>query len=202
VYRFYKDTSPPDFVAARADKLSLSEIREALSLGEFWSGRETYAKQSKSNLKLVHTRLWECTKRHKRHTLRIDVDTIASIKKMRGPHGRTAKTRKIKKKGRPASGIRHMLRRRIMLLLHMEPLKLKEVLLENSEYKSGKKQNIVMVMPDLEKAIQELMYEICGEDEALLNHLVFKRMWAPCLSRLIELVEKLPRSNKPLCPER
>ena len=174
-----------------AKKLSLLEIREVLFLGDYWSGRETYAKQSKHNLKLVHTRLWESVKRHKRHTLRIDVETILSIKKNKGSHGRNSKTRKVKKRGRPASGIRHMLRRRMMLILHMDPMRLKEILLTNTDYKSGKKQDIVMIMPDLESAVNELMHEICGRDEELLNHIVFTRMWAPCLCRLIELVEKV-----------
>jgi hypothetical protein len=48
-----------------------------------------------------------------------------------------------------------------------------------------------MIMPDLESAVNELMHEICGRDEELLNHIVFTRMWAPCLCRLIELVEKV-----------
>ena len=55
-------------------------------------------------------------------------------------------------------------------------------------YKSGKKQDVTLVIPDLSIAINELKHELISIESGLVNHLVFKRMWAPCLARLVELV--------------
>ena len=142
-----------------------------------------YVKQSKGHLGLVHTKLWESIKHHNRHTLRLDREVVDAILSKTGPHGRRDKSR-----GRPASGIRHLLRREIMLLFNMEYSKLCEILLHNTDYKSGKKQDITLVMPDLSIAINELKQELICIGSGLVNHLVFKRMWAPCLARLVELV--------------
>ena len=132
---------------------------------------------------LVHTKLWEAIAHNNRHTLRIDRDIVKAILKKRGPHGRRDKSR-----GRPASGISHLLRREIMLLFNMEYSKLCQILLQNIDYKSGKKQDITLVMPDLSIAINELKQELISIESGLVNHLVFKRIWAPCLARLVELV--------------
>ena len=141
-----------------------------------------YVKQSKGHLGLVHTKLWESIKHHNRHTLRLDREVVNAILSKTGPHGRRDKSR-----GRPASGIRHLLRREIMLLFNMEYSKLCQILLHNTDYKSGKKQDITLVMPDLSIAINELKQQLISVESGLVNHLVFKRMWAPCLARLIEL---------------
>ena len=145
--------------------------------------RPNYVKQSKGHLGLVHTKLWESIKHNNRHTLRIDLEVVNAILSKTGPHGRRDKSR-----GRPASGIRHLLRREIMLLFNMEYSKLCQILLHNTDYKSGKKQDITLVMPDLSIAINELKQELICIESGLVNHLVFKRMWAPCLARLVELV--------------
>jgi len=142
-----------------------------------------YVKQSKGHLGLVHTKLWESIKHHNRHTLRLDREVVDAILSKTGPHGRRDKSR-----GRPASGIRHLLRREIMLLFNMEYSKLCQILSQNMDYKSGKKQDITLVMPDLSIAINELKQELICIESGLVNHLVFKRMWAPCLARLVELV--------------
>ena len=142
-----------------------------------------YVKQSKGHLGLVHTKLWESIKHHNRHTLRLDREIVNAILSKTGPHGRRDKSR-----GRPASGIRHLLRREIMLLFNMEYSKLRKILLQNIDYKSGKKQDITLVMPDLSLAINELKQQLVSIEPELVNHLVFKRMWAPCLARLVELV--------------
>ena len=142
-----------------------------------------YVKQSKGHLGLVHTKLWESIKHHNRHTLRLDREVVDAILSKTGPHGRRDKSR-----GRPASGIRHLLRREIMLLFNMEYSKLCQILSQNMDYKSGKKQDITLVMPDLSIAINELKQELISIESGLVNHLVFKRMWAPCLARLVELV--------------
>tara|TARA_Y100000589_G_scaffold195378_1_gene184699 strand:- start:10 stop:552 length:543 start_codon:yes stop_codon:yes gene_type:complete len=145
--------------------------------------RLNYVKQSKGHLGLVHTKLWESIKHNNRHTLRLDRKVVDAILSKTGPHGRRDKSR-----GRPASGIRHLLRREIMLLFNMEYSKLRKILLQNIDYKSGKKLDITLVMPDLSLAINELKQELISIEPGLVNHLVFKRMWAPCLSRLVELV--------------
>ena len=145
--------------------------------------RPNYVKQSKGHLGLVHTKLWDSIKHNNRHTLRIDREVVNAILSKTGPHGRRDKSR-----GRPASGIRHLLRREIMLLLNMEYSKLCQILLHNKDYKSGKKQDITLVMPDLSLAINELKQQLISIEYGLVNHLVFKRMWAPCLARLVELV--------------
>jgi len=145
--------------------------------------RLNYVKQSKGHLGLVHTKLWESIKHNNRHTLRLDQKVVDAILSKTGPHGRRDKSR-----GRPASGIRHLLRREIMLLFNMEYSKLRKILLQNIDYKSGKKLDITLVMPDLSLAINELKQELISIEPGLVNHLVFKRMWAPCLSRLVELV--------------
>ena len=132
---------------------------------------------------LVHTKLWESIAHNNRHTLRIDRDIVKAILKKRGRRGRIPKSR-----GRPAHGIRHLLRREIMLLFNMEYSKLCQILLQNIDYKSGKKQDITLVMPDLSIALNELKQELISIESGLVNHLVFKRMWAPCLARLVELV--------------
>ena len=75
-----------------------------------------------------------------------------------------------------------------MLLFHIKTEKLVEILNLNTEYKSGKKQDITMVMPNLSIAINELYSELIEADDRLTNHPVFKRMWAPCACRLVELV--------------
>jgi len=131
---------------------------------------------------LYHTKLWESIAHNNRHTLRIDRDIVKDILRKRGRRGRKAKSR-----GRPAHGIRHLLRREIMLLFNMEYSKLSQILLQNLDYKSGKKQDITLVMPDLSLAINELKQELIFIESGLVNHLVFKRMWAPCIARLIEL---------------
>ena len=145
--------------------------------------RLNYVKQSKGHLGLVHTKLWESIKHHNRHTLRLDREVVNAILSKTGPHGRRDKSR-----GRPASGIRHLLRREIMLIFNMEYSKLCQILLHNKDYKSGKKQDITLVMPDLSIALNELKQELISIESGLVNHLVFKRMWAPCLARLVELV--------------
>ena len=152
--------------------------------------RLNYVKQSKGHLGLVHTKLWESIKHNNRHTLRLDRKVVDAILSKTGPHGRRDKSR-----GRPASGIRHLLRREIMLLFNMEYSKLRKILLQNIDYKSGKKLDITLVMPDLSLAINELKQELISIEPGLVNHLVFKRMWAPCLSRLVELVW-LHKSNR------
>ena len=132
---------------------------------------------------LVHTKLWEAIAHNNRHTLRLDREVVNEILSKTGPHGRRDKSR-----GRPASGIRHLLRREIMLIFNMEYSKLCQILLHNKDYKSGKKQDITLVMPDLSLAINELKEELISIESGLVNHLVFKRMWAPCIARLVELV--------------
>ena len=75
-----------------------------------------------------------------------------------------------------------------MLLFNMEYSKLCWILSQNMNYKSGKKQDVTLVIPDLSIAINELKQELISIESGLVNHLVFKRMWAPCLARLVELV--------------
>ena len=163
--------------------LRFEQHRSFLDDSDMPEKRLNYVKQSKGHLGLVHTKLWESIEHNNRHTLRLDRKVVNEILSKTGPHGRRDKSR-----GRPASGIRHLLRREIMLLLNMEYSKLCQILFNNKHYKSGKKQDITLVMPDLSIALNELKQELISIESGLINHLVFKRMWAPCLARLVELV--------------
>lgn len=163
--------------------LRIEPHRLFLDESNFLDKKVIYVKQSKGHLGLVHTKLWESIKHHNRHTLRIDREVVNAILSKKGPRGRRDKSR-----GRPASGIRHLLRREIMLLFNMEYSKLCQILSQNMDYKSSKKQDITLVMPDLSIAINELKQQLISIESGLVNHLVFKRMWAPCLARLVELV--------------
>ena len=75
-----------------------------------------------------------------------------------------------------------------MLIFHMEVEKIVKSLNSNPEYKSEKKKDITLVMPNLSIAIEELAEEIKSKNSTLDNHPVFKRMWAPCVCRLLDLV--------------
>ena len=152
--------------------------------------KEVYTTLSRDNGGLLHTKLWECNKTNDRHTLRIDQDIVKKILKKRGRRGRDGKLR-----GRPAFGIRHLIRRELMLIFHMDVEKIVELLNLNPEYKSGKKKDTTLVMPNLSVAIKELVEEIVSIDNTLQNHPVFKRMWAPCACRILELAWTI-RSNK------
>ena len=163
--------------------LRIEQHRLFLDESSFLDKKVIYVKQSKGHLGLVHTKLWESIKHNNRHTLRIEREVVNAILSKTGPHGRRDKSR-----GRPASGIRHLLRREIMLLFNMEYSKLCQILSQNIDYKSGKKQDITLVMPDLSIAINELKQQLISIESGLVNHLVFKRMWSPCLARLVELV--------------
>ena len=69
----------------------------------------------------------------------------------------------------------------------MDVEKIVEILNSNPEYKSGKKKDTTLVMPNLSIAIKELVEEILSKDNNLQHHPVFRRMWAPCACRLLEL---------------
>ena len=163
--------------------LRIEQHRSVIDDSDEDKQRLNYVKQSSGHLGLVHTKLWESIQHNNRHTLRLDREIVNAILSKTGPHGRRDKSR-----GRPASGIRHLLRREIMLLFNMEYSKLCWILSQNMNYKSGKKQDVTLVIPDLSIAINELKHELISIESGLVNHLVFKRMWAPCLARLVELV--------------
>ena len=162
--------------------LRIEEHKENFGCYDLSEKRLKLIEPNRDGSDLVHTKLWESIAHNNRHTLRLDREVVNAILSKTGPHGRRDKSR-----GRPASGIRHLLRREIMLIFNMEYSKLCQILLHNKDYKSGKKQDITLVMPDLSIATYELKQELISIESGLVNHLVFKRMWAPCLARLIEL---------------
>ena len=141
-----------------------------------------YSKISRHNQGIVHTKLWESIKHNQRHTLRMDQNIVEKILKKRGRRGRMGG-----RKGRPPWGLRHLIRRELCRLFHMETEKLVKILNSRPHYKSGKKKDITLVMPTLSIAIADLYDEIIAIDENLKEHPVFKRMWAPCACRLVEL---------------
>ncbi len=142
-----------------------------------------YVKQSKGHGGLVHTKLWEDSKLNKSHTLRVDKTTVELLLKKPGPHGRRGRTR-----GRPASGIRHLIRREIMLIFTLKKEKLSKILEQNIQHKSGKKEDITLVIPDLSSATKELKDELISLHNGFENHPTFKKNWAPFVCRLIELI--------------
>jgi len=163
--------------------LRIEELKDNFAYYEPSEKRLKFVEPNRDGSDLSHTKLWESIEHNNRHTLRLDREVVNEILSKTGPHGRRDKSR-----GRPASGIRHLLRREIMLLFNMEYSKLSQILSQNIDYKPGKKQDITLVMPDLSIAINELKHELKSIESGLVNHLVFKRMWAPCLARLVELV--------------
>lgn len=123
---------------------------------------DVYTTLSRDNGGPLHTKLWECNKTNDRHTLRIDQKIVESILRKRGRRGRMGKSR-----GRPAYGIRHLIRRELMLIFHMEVEKIIKLLNSNPEYKSGKKKDITLVMPNLSIAIEELAEDVKSKDATL-----------------------------------
>ena len=61
------------------------------------------------------------------------------------------------------------------------------MLYQNPNYKSGKKKKLTLRIPDLSKAMEELVEELAIRDERLLGHVAFRRMWAPAMCRLLEI---------------
>ena len=57
----------------------------------------------------------------------------------------------------------------------------------NFEYKPSKKKAIGIVMPDLEKAIDELYRKMIKLNPELRHHPAFMKRWAPAICRLIEI---------------
>ena len=90
-------------------------------------------------------------------------------------------------RGRPASKYSHQIRRELSRLLTMEIDTLVVMLYQNPNYKSGKKKKLTVRIPDLSKAMEELVEELAIRDERLLEHVVLRRMWAPAMCRLLEI---------------
>ena len=72
-------------------------------------------------------------------------------------------------------------------MLTMEIDTLVVMLYQNPNYKSGKKKKLTLRIPDLSKAMEELVEELAIRDEGLLEHVALRRMWAPAMCRLLEI---------------
>ena len=148
----------------------------------------------KSGSSYSHSRLWEDSKQTKVVSLRLDERFFIYLDKQKGPKkrysnrvvGRTPDESFVQR-GRPASKYSHQIRRELSRLLTMEIDTLVVMLYQNPNYKSGKKKKLTLRIPDLSKAMEELVEELAIRDERLLGHVAFRRMWAPAICRLLEI---------------
>lgn len=148
----------------------------------------------KSGSSYSHSRLWEDSKQTKVVSLRLDERFFIYLDKQKGPKkrysnrvvGRTPDESFVQR-GRPASKYSHQIRRELSRLLTMEIDTLVVMLYQNPNYKSGKKKKLTLRIPDLSKAMEELVEELAIRDERLLEHVAFRRMWAPAICRLLEI---------------
>ncbi len=151
-----------------------------------------YLKKSGSGYS--HSRLWEDSKQTKVVSLRLDERFFIYLDKQKGPKKRytnrvVGKTPddSFVQRGRPASEYSHQIRKELSRLLTMEIDTLVVMLYQNPDYKSGKKKKLTVRIPDLSKAMEELVEELAIRDERLLEHVVLRRMWAPAMCRLLEI---------------
>lgn len=151
-----------------------------------------YLKKSGSGYS--HSRLWENSKTTRVVTLRLDECFFAYLDQQKGPKKRysnrvVGKTpdESFVQRGRPASKYSHQIRRELSRLLTMEIDTLVVMLYQNPEYKSGKKKKLSVRLPDLSRAMKELVEELAIRDERLLEHVVLRRMWIPAMCRLLEI---------------
>jgi len=164
-----------------ASQPSLSDLRS----------RE-YLKKSTSGY--THSRLWESSKSTQVTTLRLDKDFFTYLDKQRGPKGRRSNRvvgstpdESFVQRGRPAAEYSHQIRKELSRMFTMELDTLVVMLYQNANYKSGRKKKLTVRLPDLSDAMNELVEELAIRDERLVDHPVFKRMWAPAMCRLLEI---------------
>ena len=168
---------------------------------------------------LTHTRKWESKSSNRRRTLRIDekvLDWLSNPKKAkqkwgvndlgietRGkPKGQGRTGILFRKRGRPASGNPHLMRAQTLRVLK-EDIGMIVKLLEKAtaeNWKPGKKKDVVLHMPNMELAMEDLLKELneyVNENEEIFEgsfeaHPLLSRNhaqsgWAPTLCRLIEI---------------
>ena len=152
----------------------------------------TYLKKSTSGY--THSRLWESSKSTQVTTLRLDKDFFTYLDKQTGPKGRysnrvvgSTPDESFVQRGRPASEYSHQLRKELSRLFTMDLDTLVVWLYLNPDYKSGLKKAHPVRLPDLSRAMNELIEELAIRDEKLVDHPVFNRMWAPAMCRLLEI---------------
>ena len=142
---------------------------------------------------VIHSRKWENGDINRQHTLRVSLDFVKTLK-TKGPRGRWSSRvpgntpdDSYVSRGRRASGYPHQLRRKMNLLISASDNYIQEMLERNFEYKPSKKEAIGIVMPDLEKAIDELYRKMIKRNPELRHHPAFRKRWAPAICRLIEI---------------
>lgn len=151
-----------------------------------------YLKKSTSGY--THSRLWESSNSTQVTTLRLDKSFFTYLDKQKGPKGRysnrvvgSTPDESYIQRGRPASAYSHQIRKELSRLFTMELSTLVVMLYQNPDYKSGLKKAHKVRLPDLSLAMNELVEELAIRDERLLDHPVFRRMWAPAMCRLLEI---------------
>ena len=142
---------------------------------------------------VTHSSKWENGGLNRQHTLRVSLDFIKTFN-TKGPRGRWSSRvpgntpdESYVKRGRRASGYPHQLRRKMCLLISASDEYIQKMLERNFEYKPSKKKAIGIVMPDLEKAIDELYRKMIKINPELRHHPAFRKRWAPAICRLIEI---------------
>ena len=176
--RFHKQKTTP---LTMVDQPSLSDLRS-----------RRYLKKSASEY--THSRLWESSKSTRVTTLRLDKDFFTYLDKQKGPKGRRSNRvvgptpdESYVQRGRPAYNYSHQIRKELSRLFTMGFDTLVVMLYQNPHYKSGLKKAHPVRLPDLSRAMNELLEELLIRDERLLGHPVFNRMGAPAMCRLLEI---------------
>ena len=190
----------------------------APSLSTLRSSRYTKrAKDSKSGI--THGRLWEkngvihkkncngdCTDgcvRNRQHTLRISSAFAAQLKRKPGRKkryssrvpGRTPDDSFIQR-GQRANGLPHQLRREMCLLFAMSDERIAAMLESVMDYRPSKGLvSVGVVMPSLQRAMEELYQQLTSINPELKFHPALRRRWAPAVCRLMEMRWELIRDE-------
>jgi hypothetical protein len=167
------------------------------------------AKDSKSGI--THGRLWEkngvihqinckghCTAgcvRNRQHTLRITSAFAAGLKAKPGRKKRYSSRvpgptpdESFVQPGQRANGLPHQLRREMCLLFAMSDERIAAMLESFMDYKPSKGLvSVGVVMPSLQRAVEELYQRMMSINPELKFHPALRRRWAPAVCRLMEM---------------
>jgi len=156
-----------------------------------------YCKRAQHNAHGVqHGRAWES--RHNPanslRTLRLSADYVEHLRRKPGPKGRRSSRvlgatpdESFIQRGRRPSGLPHQLRSEMNRLFQTECAYIIRFLESSDEYKPQKRVSVNLVMPDLSLATSEMLLAVLTERPSLEQHPAFRRMWLPCVARLLEI---------------
>ena len=134
----------------------------------------SYQPRAKAGGYYVHTRKWESKSSNRRHTLRIDESILNALRGEkndlgiptvgRPKHGgRTGRQdRKKRRRGRPAQGNAHLMRAQTLRMMKEDIEVIAKLLEMARDWKPRKKKSVVLYMPNMELAMEELLVELNG----------------------------------------